>query len=684
MHMLIKLICLFSLSFSLTLSASSNFLWQQVSSTEESSKNLPEYLIEKAHAHYEAEEYKEAIEQYVKAIQITDVIKYPDEKALLLLRIGRSYQRLTDYPNAQDYFAQFLHLAPSTALAHEQGRVLGYLASIYNEIGDFEKSMDYQLKALRFSELNKDSLGIARSLYDLGTLFYYQEKYETSLKYYRQSMTICERLDNKKSLYSCNAAIGSAYLELDSLEKALEHNFKSLEIAKRQKIRSGEGYAINNIGANYLALGQFDLAQTYLDEAIKIQQEVGDIWGQIGTLMNLGDLAIEKNQINLAIYHFQNGLELSKEIHARTREVDLYELLANAYQELGEFQQANTAFKKHISLKDELVNEKSLQALGARKTQYEIQKRENEIKLLKKENELLAKDKEIKILYDKYFSTIVSVVILLSFLGILLYRIRSQKRMNRKLEEKNNQIYQQNKQLEFTNGELKKFAYIASHDLKAPLRSIGSFTGLLRRRYGRQFDSTAQEYMQFIIDGAKRMDQLLNDLLAYSNIEKLAYSKDKNTRLEDWLDTRSSIREALANLSYSINEHKADIHVNERAMPRLRANPTHMTQLFQNIIANGIKFKGLHTPAISIDCKSDDKMHTFSIQDNGIGIESAYKDKIFEMFSRLNGVEDYEGTGIGLATCKKIIEHHGGEIWVESELGKGSTFFFTIPVKYSN
>ena len=673
MYLLIRFISLLPLGFCLTLSASNNYFSVQTSYNANRFGDFSIELIKQADAHFDQEEYEEALELYSKAFPITDAIQEPDQKAKLLLQIGKCHQRLNAYAEAQDHFAKFLHLARQTDLAHEEGRVLGYLASIYNEIGDFEKSHNYQLKALAFSERNRDSLGIARSLYDLGTLFFFQKDFPSSLRYYQESMDICSALENKSSIFSCIAAMGSTYLEMDSLQKALDYNLRSLEFAREVPLRSGEGYAMNNIGANYLRLGEFDLAESYLLESVKIGEELKHKRGQVSAYINLGDLAQQRNNWPMAIHYWESGLVISKEILAKAWQADLSGLLAEAYYQVGNYRASRAASKKHAELKDELVNEETLKTMAHQQAKYEIQKREQEIKLLKKEN-------EIKILHLNFFKIMIALTLLLGSLGFLSYRMMIQKRMNRQLGEKNEQIWKQNKRLEFTNGELKKFAYIASHDLKAPLRSIGSFTGLLRRRYGNQFDETAEEYMRFIIEGAKRMDQLLNDLLAYSNIEKLAYGQDKGiTRLEDWLDTRSSVREALANLSYSINEHQADIQVNEIAMPKLRANPTHMTQLFQNIIANGIKFKRDASPAISIDCKTDEKNYTFSIQDNGIGIEEEFKDKIFEMFSRLNNVELYEGTGIGLATCKKIVEHHGGEIWVESELGKGSTFFFTIP-----
>ena len=168
------------------------------------------------------------------------------------------------------------------------------------------------------------------------------------------------------------------------------------------------------------------------------------------------------------------------------------------------------------------------------------------------------------------------------------------------------------------------------------------------------------------------MDQLLNDLLTYSQIEN-------TDRGVDWTETKDVIHNALSNLYFQIRNQNVAVKINEEALPRVKGNSAHLTQLFQNIIANGIKFRNGRAPQISIDCMQNEQKITFAIKDNGIGIEDQYQEKIFRMFSRLHKVEEYEGTGIGLATCKKIVEKHGGKIWVKSAPGKGSTFYFSLP-----
>lgn len=221
-----------------------------------------------------------------------------------------------------------------------------------------------------------------------------------------------------------------------------------------------------------------------------------------------------------------------------------------------------------------------------------------------------------------------------------------------------------------SNIELERFAYLASHDLQEPLRMITSFITLFEKRYKNKIDDDANDFIKFIVEGAKRMQKLINDLLIYSRIGRINQSFEE-VSMEEVLDN------ALFNLKLLIEENNAKISHDK--LPIIKANKTLMIQVLQNLIENAIKYKGKNQPEIFIGAKFENNNWVFWVKDNGIGIDSKYFDKIFIMFQRLNQ-ENYPGTGAGLAIVKKIIEFHGGKVWVESEVGKGSTFYFTIPI----
>lgn len=228
--------------------------------------------------------------------------------------------------------------------------------------------------------------------------------------------------------------------------------------------------------------------------------------------------------------------------------------------------------------------------------------------------------------------------------------------------------------LERSNKELEQFAYVASHDLQEPLRMITSYVQLLKRRYGENLDTNANEYIDFAVDGAERMKILIQDLLSFSRI-------GTNGREFAFTSSKSILDEVISNLGVSIEENNVKITCDE--LPDIVVDRTQIVQLFQNIISNAIKYRGEDPPIIHIKVTDINNEWLFSIKDNGIGIDPQYADQIFVIFQRLHGIGEYSGTGIGLSIAKRIVERHGGHIWVESEPGNGAEFKFTIP-KHKN
>ncbi len=274
--------------------------------------------------------------------------------------------------------------------------------------------------------------------------------------------------------------------------------------------------------------------------------------------------------------------------------------------------------------------------------------------------------------------SLIALIVLVLTVGFFIYRnYLNKKRLNSELKEKNKEIYDQSLILESKNKELEQFAYIASHDLQEPLNTISSFIGLIAEDYGDSFDEVGKESLKFIKDASIRMKKLIDSLLEYSRLGRTKDFSDVNMN--------KILNELKADFKNILERTKAKIQADN--LPTVKGNPIELRLLLQNLVSNGIKFTNENTiPEIYVDAvqknRTDDeskKYWEFSIKDNGIGIPEIHKNRIFDIFQRLHSREKYQGTGIGLAHCKKIVESHSGEIWLESEEGKGTTFYFTIP-----
>ena len=254
-------------------------------------------------------------------------------------------------------------------------------------------------------------------------------------------------------------------------------------------------------------------------------------------------------------------------------------------------------------------------------------------------------------------------------------RKRAEEALRSAYEEMEQRVEERTAELARSNADLQQFAYVASHDLQEPLRMMGSYLQALEQDSRDRLDERTRSFIHLSLNAAERMQQLISDILAYAYV---------GTRGEEFetVDSNAIVDQVIADLGETIRRDRAEVTRDE--LPTMAADPTLLTQLFQNLIGNAIKFHGDQPPRVHVSCKQSGKEWVFSVRDNGIGIDSKHLSRIFAVFERLHAVEKYPGTGIGLAICKRVVERHKGRIWCESEPGKGATFHFSIPKQGRN
>lgn len=608
--------------------------------------------------------YKKSLQAYNSSLDIAKNLDYTGEIADGLYNVGLLYNRMNNSAAALNNLNSALDVGSNAISPSDKGKIYIEIATAKLALGQYEVAYNYQLDALKLQENAHDSVGIAQSLYGLGSIFFHQEAYHNALDYYQQALSAYQKINDKWSIYACLGAVGSTFRRLND-RNSLVYNIQALNLANEIGYTGGIGYSSLNAGDDYLSLGKPKKAIEYYNEALVIAHKLQDNQLEARILQSLGTAALNQHKPYEALPYLNQSLHLARLLKDKMLIKELYLNISIAHEENKNFEEAYINQKKYIALKDSLINQTTADKIKDLRLQYESQKLAKE-----KEMELRNKDRLIRRIATVFF--VVVIILSLGLLWSTLMRYRSSTSANKLLEQKNEEIKLQNEQLAISNRDLEQFAYIASHDLREPLRIIGNYTDLINRRYRAVLDNDAQEYLYFISGAVMRLNNLLSDLLNYSRIGRQA-QQPENIDLNEIVDI------IVATFKPFIEDLHASVEV-PSPLPVIKGNRSQMIQLFQNLIGNALKFRGKNKPKIIIDCQKIGTEYQIIVQDNGIGIEKEYLAHIFVIFKRLHSRQEYEGSGIGLAICKKIVEQHKGRIWVESEYGQGSTFYINLPI----
>lgn len=598
-----------------------------------------------------------------------------NKKAKSLELIGAAFQHRENYQQAYQKLTEAYDLCDSLDMNVEKANIQHVLGLVCFAMRYYEMGIFHQNRFIEFNQKTNNELNEYKGHVALSTLYREIGKYDLAIS------KLDYVIDNMKPTKGTGTLVFAYYhrgytaYKLNKIDAAKSDYQKALAL-------SGDShwlysFVYNALGDLYKDINT-DTSSIYYQKAIEYNKQKENKIQYVHSLLGIGDCFIVQKQPNRAIPFYNDALAISQENKFNQHSVEAANHLRQIYTNQGNWQKGNdfanietAALKTLLSYRVEqslLIDSEILMGKQLEHIKYV----ESKNKLSKLRNQLL-------------ISVLILFAVLILFVGLT---IRNLRKRNKSESEKNDELellttklqdsYQSlesvNNQLEVSNNDLNNFAALAAHDLKAPLRTIGSFVKIIERRGKDKFSSNDKEMFKFVINSSSKMSQMIDDILLFSKIDK-NLKAPKTVAIEDIFDLVHH------NLTAIVNEKEALI---KKEIPLYTVNGHFnlLNQLFQNLINNALKFvKEGEKPIITVSAqKFDDNFIQYNIADNGIGIEPKNLDTIFELFNKLNSESKFQGNGIGLATCKKIVDYYNGKIWASSEVGIGTTFHFTLPI----
>ena len=590
--------------------------------------------IESARLHEQQNDYGKALELATDAWQLLRQHKNQLTISLkidLLQFLAQIHLHRQDFTKLEEFVHPLLELSRQVGDAEREAWALLNLGIVQSIGSDYKSAITLFLESLEKSEKIGYRSNVANSLINIGNVYANLFNYADALDRYQIALNDYADVLNENVRIATNLNIGNLRHAAEQYEVALQYFENGLCAAAHEGKIEMLIHAHALMSRTLLALKKLDKGIEHAQKAAELMSDrISNRTGRQINLLNLAEIAFLQGDTEGGAKIAIRGIAAARRVFDDASELRGFRLLAKMFENVNDFRRAYRAQLIYSRRQaDFLKIQRSLHALDL-EIKYSLTEKQRKIETLTKEN---------------------------SYQALLL--------------EQSGQIAVQNEQLRQVNEELRQFAFITSHDLKEPLRMIGSFTQIIENQYFEKLGKESEVYFKFIKEGVGRMSALLDALLQYATIGK------SEIELEP-VDIGDVVRMARANLKINIEETDANILCIE--MPTVPSVQSLLIQLFQNLIGNAIKFRRPSgRPIILISAEEKTDHWVFSVEDNGIGIENNDIERIFTIFQRLHKRSEYEGTGIGLAICSKIVTQLGGRIWVESVKGQGSTFRFTLP-----
>ena len=593
---------------------------------------------------------------------------------------------------ATKYFEIGLKESKEAGEASLTAHLINSLGVLYLRTGQYEKALDYLTQAMNWWEKQEDQLRATYTLINVGTLQTKLDRPSLAIRALERALDQSTLLNNTSLQMTVNKNLGGVYESIEDHEKALTYYQKALELSRQAP--NNPSSLISTLGNIHNVLaeqGKYQEAQRYYLEALQLAESQGLKPSMQVLLKQRADVFLKMGNVSAAIDLYIESLTLAEQFNAKQSAEDIYLQLTTCYQQLGNHERALFYHQRFAELRQERYEEVSSTRIKELQAKFEMDEVQKEVVALKEKRKAQQTNNLILILalallvialaslYGRYRSKRRAQALLESSNQEIMERNEMLRQQTREIKKKNQllesqalEIQTQNQQLLQSNDELKQLTYAVSHDLREPLRTIISYLQLLDRRHAPQLEEAGREFLSFANEGARRLQALMTDMLEYSRLGK-SKGEPKLIDLETVLD------EVEKNLDSHIQESGATLK--RGPLPLVYGRPTDVYLLFQNLISNGIKFHHPDRPPIlEVRSVKQGSYHVISLKDNGIGIAPQKQERIFQIFQRLHSRDEYDGTGLGLALAQKIVRNHGGDIWCESILGSGTTFFVKIPI----
>ena len=562
----------------------------------------------------------------------------------------------------------------------------GLLAEIYARSFKYQDAFEYQYKAYELIKQERDSLRLRACLLKLGSYQASLDKPKSAIPFFTEALSLRDFYLPSRWRMTFLLELGRIYSVIGDYDKATDTFNEGLNLVNSQP--TPQKYDLANLylqrGKNAVLNDEPRQAASDFNQALELVNSDTDPSLSVLSIdidLELAELMLSENKPLAAIKKLKT-ISQALIMDVTEKEMEVFLKLYRAYKALGRTDSALFYLESYEetrkrSVREEILQESKIEMTRERIsldiTEKEVIEQQAEDLIKFQQDEISRRDNRENIIFR--IASVLSFLVLVVVIYLLYMRYQIQTKSHSELTASKLEIEIQNKKLKHSNEALEQFAYAASHDMLEPLRMIGNYTSLIEHKFKGKLEADALEFLGFISDAVKRMKRLLTELLDYSRMS------NDNMELEI-VNLNTLITSILRTLSLPIEEKKAIILIDD--LPRIYGSETQLFQLFQNFISNALKFSSEGTPEIQIGSFEDEEGKVVFVKDNGIGIAKEHFDKIFSLFQRLHSHETFPGTGIGLAINKRIVDNHQGEIWLDSEEGKGTTFFVRFPFSKPN